>query len=124
MAACAPIVHVTVEGSYTNGLNVGDPLLDGVDLGPAASLGARDSIFADIDKAVADGAAVLTGGGRFEEDLAQRLLGEPLTLGVVRCSHYSRPEQGAASGLALCGVVILVDHARDRAGLRQTDRSR
>jgi aldehyde dehydrogenase (NAD+) len=67
-------------GRRLDGLSVGDPLLDGVDLGPAASLDARDSIFADIDRAVADGAKVLAGGGRFEDARADAAFVPPTLL--------------------------------------------
>ncbi|WP_329237164.1 aldehyde dehydrogenase family protein [Actinoallomurus sp. NBC_01490] len=63
-----------------DGLNVGDPLLEETDMGPAASLDARDSIFAGIDGAVADGAEVLTGGGRFADERADAAFVPPTLL--------------------------------------------
>ena len=47
-------------------LTVGDGLVEGVELGPLVSGGARDDVVGEIDRAVREGAEVLTGGSALD----------------------------------------------------------
>lgn len=49
------------------GLRVGNGLSDGVDIGPVITAGARERIVAELDRARADGARVVAGGGSLDD---------------------------------------------------------
>jgi betaine-aldehyde dehydrogenase len=49
--------------SHTETLRVGDPLDPSTDIGPMVSAAQRDKVIAQLDRAVAAGAAIATGGG-------------------------------------------------------------
>jgi acyl-CoA reductase-like NAD-dependent aldehyde dehydrogenase len=67
--------------ALTKALVVGDPLQDGVDLGPMYSSGARDSVERDVSAAVAGGAHLLQGGVRPKgKELAAGAFVEPTIL--------------------------------------------
>jgi len=59
-ARLADVEKMVVE--VVEGLTVGDPFADGVDLGPLASAAQRDRVQSYIDKGTNEGAALLTGG--------------------------------------------------------------
>lgn len=58
-------------------LNVGDPLDDGIEMGPVIDASARESITAGIEQALADG--------------AQRLCGQTYTEGALASGHFVAP---------------------------------
>jgi len=59
-ARLADVEKMVVE--VVEGLTVGDPFADGVDLGPLASAAQRDRVQSYIEKGTNEGAALLTGG--------------------------------------------------------------
>jgi len=59
-ARLADVEKMVVE--VVEGLTVGDPFADGVDLGPLASAAQRDRLQSYIEKGTSEGAALLTGG--------------------------------------------------------------
>jgi len=63
-------------------LKVGDPRGSDIDVGPLISAEHRDRVQAYVDRAVSDGATVLTGGGR-PDGLAEGFYFEPTLIGGV-----------------------------------------
>ncbi|MFJ6212778.1 aldehyde dehydrogenase family protein [Streptomyces sp. NPDC092296] len=65
-------------------LRLGSGLAAGTTMGPLVSARQRDSVLADIERAVAQGASVLTGGGRpAGEELSHGCYVSPTVLGAV-----------------------------------------
>ena len=58
---------LTALTARTAALMVGDPAVDSTEMGPVVSGTAQGDIIAGIDTAIAQGAAVLAGGGRFSD---------------------------------------------------------
>jgi acyl-CoA reductase-like NAD-dependent aldehyde dehydrogenase len=77
----------------TEGLKVGDPLDDSVDVGPLITPGDRDRVKEWIDEAVASGAKLLTGGELVDDGrcLAPTLLESPPKEAKVWCEEIFGP---------------------------------
>ncbi|WP_260405122.1 aldehyde dehydrogenase [Arthrobacter sp. AZCC_0090] len=117
-----------VKAAY-EAITVGDPFDPNVIMGPVISEGARDRILGMIDRALADGATLATGGGRLGGDLADGFFVPPTLLTnaahdseisqeevfgpVVTISRFSTAEEAIAiandSQFGLAGFV----HTRD-----------
>ncbi|OZM77136.1 aldehyde dehydrogenase family protein [Pseudonocardia sp. MH-G8] len=68
-----------------DGIRLGDPLDRATQMGPVISAAARERILAHVDRAVGDGATVLTGGkaARMDGELSGGFFLEPTVLGGV-----------------------------------------
>ena len=93
--ACVLATRMLVEASVyeemerrvvdmVEALKVGDPFVDGTQMGPVISAGAADRILGEVDRAASDGdGKLLTGGSRLGGDLADGYFVAPTVFGGV-----------------------------------------
>jgi succinate-semialdehyde dehydrogenase/glutarate-semialdehyde dehydrogenase len=145
IAAKRFIVEASVAEAFTErfvrafeNLTVGDPMDDATDVGPIARYDLCDEIYDQVDRAIKDGARVLTGGHKLDRPgfyFAPTVLGNvqrgtvafeeeifgPVASVIVAADMDEAVDLANATSFGLGGAVFTEDRAKGEAVARRLD---